>query len=348
MEACVCVQACVRERLCVCKRACACEFVHLSRAQTTLSSLPRPSFSLRNWFYKIASIRELLPRLYVEMSIMRCYQFLTNENYGAIISRLCSMARGISDPLVQAYCIAYLCRKGREMAPEKSDFLVSALSDLMTSFRLLNTTQTRLRDAYIQKFKMSIPDWMDLFSPALDWLTQCLAPLQTRLSFSAIMRKYEEHQEGLVLHHLIDKFKPQFLASEAFAVLRLVNRAHVAAYPRYLLLAELGSVCVRESPPSEQRLVLLNEVWSEVRKMQERPLEYLTVADSWLEFSLTNFSDEEVNVVMADILGLVKKHEAEVETDKIQVRGGREERERVCVCVCVCVRACVRACVSFV
>lgn len=40
----------------------------------------------RNWFYKIASIRELLPRLYIEAAILQSYRFIKPESVCSTIN----------------------------------------------------------------------------------------------------------------------------------------------------------------------------------------------------------------------------------------------------------------------
>uniref|UniRef100_A0A3Q2HXL8 VPS35 endosomal protein-sorting factor-like n=1 Tax=Equus caballus TaxID=9796 RepID=A0A3Q2HXL8_HORSE len=66
-----------------------------------------------NWFFKIASIRELIPRFYVEASILKCNKFLSKTGISECLPRLTCMIRGIGDPLVSVYARAYLCRVGR-------------------------------------------------------------------------------------------------------------------------------------------------------------------------------------------------------------------------------------------
>uniref|UniRef100_A0A8C5VKZ5 VPS35 endosomal protein-sorting factor-like n=1 Tax=Microcebus murinus TaxID=30608 RepID=A0A8C5VKZ5_MICMU len=63
-----------------------------------------------NWFFKIASIRELIPRFYVEASILKCNKFLSKTGISECLPRLTRMIRGIGDPLVSVYARAYLCR----------------------------------------------------------------------------------------------------------------------------------------------------------------------------------------------------------------------------------------------
>uniref|UniRef100_A0A8C0ILT4 VPS35 endosomal protein-sorting factor-like n=1 Tax=Chelonoidis abingdonii TaxID=106734 RepID=A0A8C0ILT4_CHEAB len=63
-----------------------------------------------NWFFKIASIRELIPRFYVEAAILKCNKFLSQTGISECLPRLTAMIRGIGDPLVAVYARAYLCR----------------------------------------------------------------------------------------------------------------------------------------------------------------------------------------------------------------------------------------------
>ena len=96
----------------------------------------------KNWFYKISSIRELLPRFYIEASILKIYSFLIDksklfEKYEQIIVRLTMMIRGIGDPLVAVYCRAYLCRVAIELHPESKNIFVLNYTDILASLNMV-------------------------------------------------------------------------------------------------------------------------------------------------------------------------------------------------------------------
>ena len=52
----------------------------------------------RNWFYKTACIRELLPRFYVEVALLKCYEFLSDGEFPALLGRLGAALANTSAP----------------------------------------------------------------------------------------------------------------------------------------------------------------------------------------------------------------------------------------------------------
>ena len=124
----------------------------------------------RNWFYKIASIRELIPRLYVEMAILKCYSFLETNDYSDGLNRLTRMIRGVGDPLAQIYMRAYLCRVGWNVAPGVRSHLMDNVDDFFVTFQQV---RTRSVDQVRSQHRMDLFTYLDLFSPAIEWILQC-------------------------------------------------------------------------------------------------------------------------------------------------------------------------------
>lgn len=107
----------------------------------------------RNWFYKIASIRELIPRIYIEAAILHSYHFIKSElvyslkqfltfyfififyseqNTAAL--RLIKMVRGIGNPLVAWYARCYLCRIGL-LSNLSVDYFEESFKDILLTYK---------------------------------------------------------------------------------------------------------------------------------------------------------------------------------------------------------------------
>lgn len=71
-----------------------------------------------NWFLKISSIRELVPRICVELSLLKCFRYVSKKMRSAmpeVVERLAGQIRGIADPLVASHIRWYLFLRAAEV-----------------------------------------------------------------------------------------------------------------------------------------------------------------------------------------------------------------------------------------
>ncbi|XP_061667033.1 VPS35 endosomal protein-sorting factor-like isoform X2 [Syngnathoides biaculeatus] len=252
-----------------------------------------------NWFFKIASIRELLPRLYVEASILKCNRFLNKSGVEETLPRLTAMIRGIGDPLVAAYTRAYLCRVGMEVAPSLKDSLKRNFFDLLGTFRQISEESVR-NQLIVQRVEM--PEYLTLYSPAINWILQCSAYRAPETLLTEMMERCKKlGNNALLLNSVMRAFSPEFVATRATDFIGMIKDCDEAGFPKHLLFGSLGRCLACADPPELERLTILNEAWKVITKVRS-PRNYINCAEIWVEFTCRHFTKREVNTVLGDII----------------------------------------------
>jgi len=72
----------------------------------------------RNWLRKIGSIRELLPRLYLEVALLPIYYFIDGSKIRSILMRLTTMTRALGEYINSLNYATYVIRVGAELLPK--------------------------------------------------------------------------------------------------------------------------------------------------------------------------------------------------------------------------------------
>eukprot|EP01104_Vermistella_antarctica_P020482 TRINITY_DN876_c0_g2_i1.p1 TRINITY_DN876_c0_g2~~TRINITY_DN876_c0_g2_i1.p1 ORF type:complete len:997 (+),score=297.01 TRINITY_DN876_c0_g2_i1:71-3061(+) len=267
----------------------------------------------RNWFFKIASIRELLPRLYIELSIMRAYSFLRDNTFPGVIKRMSRMVRGLGNPLIATYARTYLARRGAEFAPSMNKYLLMMTFDHMQALKTM-VDQEKIDSQVLTPHNISAVDFSDLFTPGLEWMLQQIGQhFTTKEALLGVLKKYKDTStDGRVLNHIISAFRPNLVAQNALAMCSLIKDSDPAMFPTYKLYATLGVNLALSSPPKGKELAILNDVWKVVTKLAV-PLEYITVAEVFIDYPLRNCSAREVNTLLGDIVKHVTKDKSYVD-----------------------------------
>eukprot|EP01094_Clydonella_sp_ATCC50884_P003835 TRINITY_DN1294_c0_g1_i1.p1 TRINITY_DN1294_c0_g1~~TRINITY_DN1294_c0_g1_i1.p1 ORF type:complete len:822 (+),score=193.91 TRINITY_DN1294_c0_g1_i1:196-2661(+) len=281
--------------------------VHLPENFRSEDVTPLARETCRNWFFKVASVRELVPRLYVEMALISSYRFLSDSGYAVIVTRISQMLRGIGDPLVAAYARAYLARKGRENCPLVKDYLLGCFKDYVDTERSLKNDNRfhTLPKAH----NMEMSEYVDLYSPALEWLLQCISHRAEEPVLRTVIERYETLSNALLLNHILSSFEPDFICANALSLTSLIREADASMFPTYKLYATLGMNLVLSSPRPDEKLAVLNDVWKVVSKLED-PVEYITVAEVFIDYPLKHCTSKEVSILLTDIHKHVDKDHA--------------------------------------
>nr|XP_033818832.1 VPS35 endosomal protein sorting factor-like isoform X4 [Geotrypetes seraphini] len=252
-----------------------------------------------NWFFKIASIRELIPRFYVEAAILKCNRFLSKTGISECLPRLTSMIRGIGDPLVAVYARAYLCRVGIEVAPHLKENLNKNFFDFLVTFKQVHGDMVQNQ---LVAQKVEIPLYLTLYSPAIDWILQCIAYRAPEVLLTEMMERCRKlGNNALLLNSVMSAFRAEFIAARSMEFIGMIKECDESGFPKHLLFRSLGINLALADPPENDRLQILNEAWKVITKLKN-PQDYINCAEKWVEYTCRHFTKREVNTVLADVI----------------------------------------------
>jgi len=100
-----------------------------------------------------------------------------------------------------------------------------------------------------EKNKMELSEYMDLYSPAVEWILQCLSHRAEEAALRAVLKKYQELNNAMLLSHILTSFEPSFISQNALALAVLIRETDASVYPKYKLYATLGMNLVLSAPP---------------------------------------------------------------------------------------------------
>ncbi|XP_055343694.1 LOW QUALITY PROTEIN: VPS35 endosomal protein-sorting factor-like [Paramacrobiotus metropolitanus] len=255
----------------------------------------------RNWFFKVASIRELLPRLYVEISIMRCSSFLEDKTtYLEIIPRFAKMIRGIGDHLVASYMRCYLARMILQVAPESVPHFFILIEDFVITTQQLH--REKMLESRLSEQKLNMSSYLLLHQPALEWITECYAKQTGARGMEQLLALAEgSRYSGLLLNCVMTSFKADLVAKKPMFICALIRNSSDEVFPTHILCRTLGLCLLGADTDPKERKKIMNEIWSMIVEQKDSQ-SYISAAEIWVEFAAKFFTVKEVNRILSDII----------------------------------------------
>lgn len=253
----------------------------------------------QNWLYKMASIRELLPRLYMEMALLKCYVFISKDDINNAITRLTSMIRGIGNPLVAAYLRTYLCHTATKLLGNDSEiYFYTNLKEFLEEYQQI--FQPSMKKKY--EIQLLTQDkYLNLYVPALDWLL--LGTLTSKKYKEDLLDEFLQmcdHMENneLFLCCLVSAFDSSCIIKKAPKILHMIHNYADKMVMMNVVLTSLGEHMCKADNYRQTASESLIQTWWKIASTIKSTSHFLQVLEPWLQFACTHLSTQHVNVIL--------------------------------------------------
>ncbi|KAL0399202.1 UNVERIFIED_CONTAM: VPS35 endosomal protein sorting factor-like [Sesamum radiatum] len=256
-----------------------------------------------NWLSKVGSVRELLPRIYLELAILPCWRFLHNHPENNL-QRLVMMVRGIADPLASAYCRLYLVQCAQRLPQYDTGFLITCINDL----KVLLMRLTQARDAMDGNSKLLLT----LIEPTIEYIMRCLfKDRKQQMEISTILVALGMGRDqstlfencsclSIFLHYILKELPIGYTCCNAMEILHLIECTDDSSFDQCLNFKLLGHRLCERVPELSSVHLLVDKI-TQVLSCYDKLDAYLMVADAYLDIILENQLGTCLNFILGGV-----------------------------------------------
>ena len=258
----------------------------------------------KNWLYKISSIREMVPRFFLETAFTRFDEFYSDFKDDSTWERLSQTIRGMGNPMLAIYSRMFLSRAFTLSSGLDQETLKNHQDEI-------NIVLNSLRREKPKTFeKITFEDYIAILKPGLSWNTFLVTRVTSDPSVLAMMKdlSYPSQEcSALMLECFLLHISGDFTSANTGF---LLEKSQLAASPD--ILAGLGRAVLRCPSGLERKEEMISSCWAALTGLPSLH-HYLACAAVWLEFAASHFQPREINKLLGLVIKRINKDRKEEE-----------------------------------
>ncbi|MCQ2816762.1 MAG: hypothetical protein MJ252_05795 [archaeon] len=218
-----------------------------------------------NWMYKCCCIRELLPRIYIDISFLKIFKFVMNdEELERKILSMAQMISGISHPLIAFYVSMYFTKIVLMLYPKTKQFMYILLNNL---------SKFNINEDLIKKLNyenMNVTELKKILDPCVEWIVYCISKNMVAKDFKNLMKVYDMNKNYYILKGVIIHTPSKYIFSEQylqylFACIDLYGNYESA----FLCMLVCQKILITDNPLDNNYISI---IWTKFKDCKDRNL----------------------------------------------------------------------------